>query len=188
MADHYNGRAGVKITGPDLESLHKAMKSLADQEVLVGIPEDKTERDGEEITNATIGYINEFGMPEHNIPARGWLVPGIRKNVDKLGKLMFQLGKRVRPGFTPEQVNQGLNIVGIAAVNGIRAGIQDGIPPPLADATIEARAARGRKGAIQEIANRAAGSQPSTELAKPLIDTGLFLKAITYVVVRRRKG
>ena len=188
MSESYDGHSGVQMRGPDMEAIRKAIQALADQEILVGIPEDKTAREGEEITNATIGYINEFGMPEKNIPARGWLIPGVRKNVDRITELMFKLGKRAKVGLTPEQVNKGLNIVGIEAVSGIRKGIQEGIPPPLADATAEARAARGRKGAAQELANRVAGEQPSLDLAKPLIDTGLFLKALSYVVVRRRKG
>lgn len=53
---------------------------------------------------------------------------------------------------------------------------------PLADSTVEARARRGRKGAKAELARRAAGESPGTELVKPLIDTGQYRRAITHVV------
>lgn len=53
---------------------------------------------------------------------------------------------------------------------------------PLADSTVEARARRGRKGATLELARRAAGESPGTDLAKPLIDTGQYRRAITHVV------
>lgn len=53
---------------------------------------------------------------------------------------------------------------------------------PLADSTVEARARRGRKGAKAELARRAAGELPGTDLVKPLIDTGQYRRAITHVV------
>ncbi len=53
---------------------------------------------------------------------------------------------------------------------------------PLADSTVEARARRGRKGAKAELARRAAGESPGTDLVKPLIDTGQYRRAITHVV------
>ncbi|HCN2843789.1 TPA: hypothetical protein N6R16_004997, partial [Escherichia coli] len=48
--------------------------------------------------------------------------------------------------------------------------------------TVEARARRGRKGATLELARRVAGESPGTDLAKPLIDTGQYRRAITHVV------
>ncbi len=56
---------------------------------------------------------------------------------------------------------------------------------PLADSTLAARARRGHKGAAQELENRKAGLAPDNANARPLIDTGIYRRAITYVVRKK---
>ncbi|MXC79275.1 hypothetical protein FQZ92_28365, partial [Escherichia coli] len=73
-----------------------------------------------------------------------------------------------------------LNRAGTLAVNGVRRYMTITGFTPLADSTVEARARRGRKGATLELARRAAGESPGTDLAKPLIDTGQYRRAITH--------
>ncbi|MBX4298880.1 hypothetical protein K4H04_24285, partial [Mycobacterium tuberculosis] len=63
----------------------------------------------------------------------------------------------------------------------MRAKITEGPFVPLAAATLRARARRGRSGAAKELASRAAGNAPDNSNAKPLIDTGQYRQAITYV-------
>ncbi|ELT9943556.1 hypothetical protein QNZ28_005162, partial [Escherichia coli] len=77
---------------------------------------------------------------------------------------------------------RALNRAGTLAANGVRRYMTITGFTPLADSTVEARARRGRKGATLELARRAAGESPGTELAKPLIDTGQYRRAITHVV------
>src|SRR5689334_15535718 len=57
----------------------EALRQLVGEEVLVGIPDSKTNRTSGQITNAALGYIHEFGSPAANIPARPFLVPGVSK-------------------------------------------------------------------------------------------------------------
>jgi len=77
-------------------------------------------------------------------------------------------------------------MAGLAAQSSVRALISSGIGPALSEATLRNRARRGRKGAKEELASRAAGQQPSTELAKPLIDTAQYRNSITYVLRKRK--
>lgn len=77
---------------------------------------------------------------------------------------------------------RALNRAGTLAANGVRRYMTITGFTPLADSTVEARARRGRKGAKAELARRAAGESPGTDLVKPLIDTGQYRRAITHVV------
>jgi hypothetical protein len=83
-------------------------------------------------------------------------------------------------------VDKGLHKVGLRVATSIKKKINEGVPPPLSEYTLRERARRGRKGAKQELANRASGMAPSTQLAKPLIDTGELRNSITYVIRSRK--
>lgn len=181
----------IKASGMDERKLHEAIKALASRQLLVGIPQSAATRDdGEPITNATIGYISEFGSPAANIPARPWLFPGIRMNQEKLVGGMFQTAKLAFSGrASGMQIEKALNVVGIEAVSGIRKRIADGLDPPLANYTLYKRATRGDEGSAWELSWRQAGTDAANgQLAKPLIDTGNFIKSISYVVVNRKAG
>lgn len=156
---------GKVITKDHLEDVLKSINSLVKEQTLVGIPADHAARheEGEPINNAAIGYIEEFGSPANNIPARPSLIPGVEAAKPEIIK---QLRKGV-DGALEGRLDAGekaLHRAGIVAVNSVRAKINEGIPPPLAPATIAARKRRGRTG------------------TKPLIDTGQFRNAITYVL------
>lgn len=186
--------SGVKITkGRAADELVKTLDQLASMEVLVGFPEETTERkEGDEpsgLTNAALGYIHDNGAPEANIPARPFMVPGIKRAGPKLAELAKRMGKQALNATTANVVaiEQGYHAMGLVAQAAIRATINEGVDPPLADATLRARAAKGRKGAKQELVNRAAGLPASTSLAKPLVDTGQLRNAVNYVVRNRKK-
>ena len=180
-------KSGLTITKDEADKLLKAVQTLTRQEVLVGVPDATAGRKGDDepISNAAIGYINEFGSPEQNIPARPFLIPGVRDAAPKFIKRLHDAAKAAVAGKN-DTVQANLMAAGLVAQNAVRAKISAGPFVPLADATVAARARRGRKGAIAEMASRAAGNAPGTELARPLIDTGQLRRAITYVT--RMKG
>lgn len=178
----------IQVKGIELEDLQRSLKVLTQQRILVGIPQDKANRDdGEPITNAAIGYISEFGSPANNIPARPWLFPGIRMQAPVLTQMLGSIAANVLNGrYGPVQVEKGFNAVGIQAVSGIRKRIADGLEPPLSPVTLWKRASRGDEGAMWELSWRMAGTDAANgQLAKPLIDTGNFIKSISYVVSGR---
>lgn len=192
MASFFS-KSGAKVTRDGMADLKRALKALSRREVLVGVPEDKTIRDdGAVLTNAGIAYIQDNGAPEDNIPARPFMRPGIDAARDKLIRQLAATAKAVlNRGANPDD---GLTAVGLTAVSSIKMQIKAGIPPPLADATVAARANRKggprggtRRGAQWEMAWRAAGAPPGLELAKPLIDTANMIGAISYVLRDRSK-
>lgn len=176
-----------------LQELSEALHVLADVEVLVGVPEETTDirnEDGQEyITNAALAYIHDNGEPSANIPARPFMIPGIVKVQDKLA---LQLRKGATAAFNgggTEGVERMMHMVGLTAQASIQKTIQEGIPPPLADSTLRARARKrkGRVGPGLELLSRSMGEAPSMDFVTPLIDTSDMLKSITYAIRSRKK-
>lgn len=198
MNKTFRNGSGVRInkpSGTSLEALSHALSLVADVEVLVGFPEDTATRadddDGEvsDITNAALAYIHDNGAPEQNIPARPFMTPALEGAApaltDKLGQVLRSV---VRSGGDPGRIEMGMHQVGLIAKLAIQNKISEGIPPPLADSTLQARARRGRKGAALELKLRRKGLvAPSTVLAKTLVDTGEMRKAANYVIRSRKK-
>lgn len=186
----FKGGNGLRVKFDGMPALKAALDILARDEVLVGFPEDTTDRPPDPtagpdpITNATLGYIHDNGAPEANIPARPFMIPGIENANAKNTEILAKTAQYVLAG-QPNKVAEGYQRVGLGTVDSIQKVIIAGIPPALADYTVRKRAAKGRKGAQAELNRRAAGYGPSLMLAKPLVDTGEMLKSINYVVRNR---
>jgi len=174
-----------------MKQLVEALDVLVQKEVLVGFPAEtstRKETEGDEgLNNPTIAYIHDNGAPEQNIPQREFMRPAINEVLSTVTRKMLGLAKKVAAGGGPDAVEQGYQAIGLTVQRAIRAKINEGIPPPLSDRTVAARAAKGRKGAMWEQAWRAAGAPPSLELAKPLVDTAQLRNAVNYVVRDRKK-
>ena len=169
------------------------VRRLLRQRLLVGIPADGAEREpepGEKTppNNATIGYVMEFGDDEKHIPARPHLVPGIRS---VQSEIIDGLRKAGEDAFDRDfsQVQARFAKVGVIAVAAVQVKITDGTFAPLSERTIEARARRGRKGAKQYLKLLGQGTPRDVlenlgdqALVKPLIDTGQYRRAMTYVL------
>ena len=197
MAGYSKKGAGVAIRVPrdaqGLDALSATLKILANVEVLVGVPEETTDvrnEDGVEyITNAALAYIHDNGAPEANVPARPFMKPGIEAVQAKLTR---QLRRAAGVAFNTRDasmVERELHMVGLTAQSSIQRTIQEGIPPPLADATLRARARKrkGRVGPGLELLSRKMGEAPSMDFVTPLIDTGDLLKSITYAIRQRKR-
>jgi hypothetical protein len=185
---------GVKITRQNLSEVLAAVTALAGSEVLVGFPEDSTDRDatpGDDpekrgITNAALGYIHDNGAPEANIPARPFMLPGMKDAEKQVEAYLGGAMKAAMRGNVVAAEGQ-MQAAGMAAKLAIQRKINEGIPPPLSERTLRARARKGRKGAILELERREKGYDPLTVLAKPLIDTGQMRNAVNYVIRARKK-
>ena len=155
-----------------MPGFQKAIQALLKQEVLIGIPADSPAREPEPgepsaPSNALVGYIQEFGSPERNIPARPFLVPGVEAIKDKAVARLKKAGEDALKG-DPSKVDQALHAVGLMGQASVQAKITDGPFAPLAPRTLAQRRARGRTG------------------DRPLIDTGQLRRSVTYVI--RTKG
>jgi hypothetical protein len=146
------------------------LRTLARSEVLVGIPGKTASRDDPgAMNNPTLGYIHEFGSPAAGIPRRPFLTPGVEA-IRARTVAEFRGAALAALKGDANAAERTLNRVGLIAQNSVRATLTAGEGwPPLAEATLAAREARGRTG------------------TRPLIDTGQLRASITYVVERRGK-
>lgn len=152
------------------DELLKVIKKFRRDVVLVGIPEQDTNREqepGEEpthMTNAALLFQNQFGSPALNIPARPVVTIGLRNAQKDIADLFKQaMLSAFKTGISALPVYY--NRAGIVASTAIKKAInaQEGIAEP-SEATLATRRAEGFKG------------------TKALIVTGQMRNAITYVV------
>lgn len=182
---------------PAEAELRQGLLLLADLEVLVGVPDENADvgREVGEPNNATLALIHDQGAPEANIPARPFMRPGIEAQRAKIEEKLSQTLKAVIvKGGGTQACEIGLAQTGIIAAVSIQNTINDGIPPPLSDYTLQQRMRKNRKGgggarkgAAMELDRRWDGQIPSTEFAKPLVDTGAMRNSITYAIRSRKK-
>lgn len=182
----------LKVKVDNVDAVMRSITALTKQRVLIGIPATNAGRKEGPIDNASIGYVHEFGSPKQNIPPRPFLVPGVRDSHQRvIGNLRRALV--LSCARLPDQAEKQLHIAGMAAASSVKMKMRQGPFIPLSDVTLWARVNRNttkgyagsRKGAALELAARAQGAAPSTDFAKPLIDTAQLLKAVTYVIRRK---
>lgn len=155
----------LTITGDFTEEFNKIVKSFKKDAVLVGIPQEETQRTNDQmINNATLLAINNFGSPLNNIPPRPVMSIGIRSAQPEISE-QFKLAAQKSFAEGIDALGTYYNRAGIIASNAIKKAInsQERIEPP-ADSTLASRKSAGFTG------------------TKALIVTGQMRNAITYVV------
>lgn len=154
-------QSGMQMITDALPDLLRRLASVAQRDVLVGVPAGEGRDDGP--TNAEIGYQNEFGSPANNIPARPHLLPGVAAVQGKVVAKLAQAADAAATG-RPSDAERHLHAAGLLAQNSVRRTLTTTAYRPLSERTLAERRARGRTG------------------TKPLIDTGQYRRAITYIV------
>lgn len=163
---------GLNVTKDRTAELNEIMAALVKKEVLVGIPEEKSQRTGP-FNNAEIGYIQETGSPSQNIPARPHLVPGVAKAMRDIQPIFKETADKVISGEPAYNIDIALNRAGLIAVNAVKQMITNVLKPKLSDVTIYHRQHRT--------------FPPPNMDTKPLYDTGDYFNHITYVIRDRKK-
>lgn len=150
----------------ELKDKFREMRHLETYAVYVGIPSAYTKREDGRITNAEIGYINEFGSPKQHIPPRPFLNPAIRECTPQCAQLL-----KPDPRFPldPSKLDKCGLYASAQVKNYIRS--QKGMVP-LSPKTIAARKRRR--------VSRKAGT-------KALIDTANLLQSINYTTEREKE-
>lgn len=141
-----------------LKEVMKRSKQLNHLQLVVGIPSDENSREeSTSITNAELGVIHEFGVPEKGIPERSFMRSTASEEADNLGRLAkIQIAECLK-GET--STHDAFATVGAYLQGKIVEKITDG------DFELNTEATVKRK-----------------KSSKPLIDTGQLRGAITYEV------
>lgn len=177
---------GAHILRDGSKKLAASMTSLLKQDVLVGIPQDgKDKKEGEPpigdnareaeapnepapaITNAVIGYLNEYGAPEMNIPPRPFLLPGVKNAQANITKRMEKAAKAGLDGDQAGVIRE-MNKAGLDAQSAVRMKIKQGPFQELAAPTL---AARRRRGHASE---------------KPLQESGQLRNAVVFIIRNKK--
>lgn len=178
--------ANLKVTLDKTAEIEKALKALSNTSVLVGIPSDDERQPGElgsetrvqsAIGNAALAYIHENGSPAQNIPARPFFQPGVNESKDRWASYLEQAGAKAFEG-NATAMDRALHAAGMTAVAAVKNRIAAGIPPPLAQSTVDARRKRSKGSSYRRKAATAADTTP-------LIDTGQMINSITYVIRKK---
>jgi inorganic triphosphatase YgiF len=94
------------------------------------------------ISKAQIGYILDQGSPANNIPARHFLVPGIRDVQEQCADKLGAAAKAALDG-NESGAMRALTHAGLIAETSVKAKINSNIQPSLAESTLDKRRARG---------------------------------------------
>lgn len=157
----------LTVTSDFTEEFNDIVKRFRQDEVLVGIPEEKTERkDGDPINNATLLAICNFGSPVNNIPPWPVMAIGIANAQEEITE---EFRKAAVGALTDglSALSPAYNRAGLIASTAIKKAInaQEDVPEGKpSQATLTIRKWRGFKG------------------TKYWIVTGQMRNAITYVV------
>jgi hypothetical protein len=185
---------GLHITKDRVPALIASVRDLANLRTMVGVPDANADkgRQGDDLNNAQIAKLHDQGEPAGNIPARPFMVPGMKAADAAIQGWTRKAGEAALDGDMT-RVMRAMNAAGMVAASSIQRVITAGIPPPLAPSTVKKRIARRaspawrRKRKAEVAANVAAGVAPGAGIFTPLIDTGSLRAAITSVV-RKLKG
>ncbi len=190
-------KAKFRITINRLPEIVRAVRTLAEERVYVGIPGDTPpRRSGEHpsawnpITNVDLGFIHEFGAPGANIPARPHLIPATKGIQAGVVSLLHEAGRKTLMGDATA-ARKGLVAVGTLGRDAVKEKIKTGPFKELKPATIKARLRRRRKWSLRKRKAMYLAYQMESDpmgdnsYGKPLIDTAQYLNAFTYVI---RKG
>lgn len=156
-----------KIT-PQGENFYKAIKDLDKNKKVgkVGWFKGAKYADGTQV--AYVATIQEYGVPEKNIPPRPTMRPTVSAKQNEWKNISEQLIKGILDnGGSIEKV---LDAIGQRAAGDIRETIRTLQSPPLKQSTIDARL------------SKKADKTTLGLLSKPLIDSKILLNSLTSVV------
>lgn len=186
----------VKVTVDKLASIVASISKLATKDVLVGIPDSKTDRtgEGEQPTNATLGYIHEYGSDAQGIPPRPFLNTGVEKSLPDVMPILRKAALASLDG-SDSGVERQLNNAGLKAQNHVRNEIATADYAPLKPSTIANRWRNRQTKTLRESEKnyldlvKTMGMYPEDAQAltgiRPLDDTGQLRRSISYVIRKK---
>ena len=154
-----------------LKEVMKRAEQLNRIQLVVGIPSDENSReDSGEITNAELGVIHEFGVPERGIPERSFMRSTASEESENLGNLTKVVVSECLSG----------QITPIKAFSEIGVYLKGKIVDKITDGEFQPNTAETTRRKLATVKDKKKRRAPDAN--KPLIDTGQLMGAITYEV------
>lgn len=194
----------VKQTADMAGAIRRAVESLTEKDVYIGVPAEDTERGdiknkshgsngraGGGINNAELSYIHEFGAPGAGIPARPHLIPGMEKIIPDAVTELREAATQAMKG-NEKAVEKALINIGQMGVSSVQAMFQNNDWPPLSASTLDYHPLRkddqGNVLVNKKGVARRGKSRRDRGKVNPLIDTGQLMKSHTFVIRKRQGG
>lgn len=173
------------IQAKESKDIYNKLKSLRKIEILVGIPEQKTNRIEQKVTNAYLLALHTKGSPLTGLPARPVIEPALtaQGNSDRIVQDLRKIAELVLNNQLTE-AKRHMAITGQDAVNMIRDWFEDPRNgwEPIKPETVAAKLRKTKKSLKkrqQLVEDYIAGEEG---INQALVDTGQMKKAITYIL------
>lgn len=158
------------------KKIYEALKELERLQVLVGVPEDKSSRDGDPITNAELLYVHTNGSPVNGIPSRPVIEPAIKDSKEEIYKYIKEASQKALAGDI-EGMRNSYDKAGLKGENAARDWFTN---PKNNWKDVKQETINHRK---KKMSKKQLESAIGNENAhRPLIDTSELRKSITHVV------
>lgn len=181
----------VKQTADMAGAIRKAVESLTEKDVYIGVPAEKAGDLKGGITNAELSYIHEFGAPAAGIPARPHLLPGVEDIIPEAAEELKAAARAALDGKAGA-VDAALTNIGRLGQNAVRAKFQDNDWPPLKASTLDAKPLKkdDQGTVLKDKKGNALRGKSRREKGRinPLLDTGQLMKSHTFVIRKRQGG
>lgn len=156
----------MKITNKTGINLDAVLKSIENKVGKVGFFEGSIYDDGTPV--AYVASIQEFGVPEKNIPSRSFMRTTVSEQSKTWSNIAQQGSRQVLNGKL--QATDLMEMIAAKAAGDMRKKITQITTPALKQSTINNRL------------RRKADKSTVGSLTKPLVDSGLMLQSLTHVV------
>lgn len=158
----------IEVTKDGFKQMMNGLDWIENSGVYVGVPEDESSREDEDITNAELLFIHTNGSLINNVPARPVIEPALREDSERLSSMLgkaFVYALQGKFEFASEQLKK----TGMRGQKVARAWFTNPKNnwPPNAPSVVRAKLKKG-------------STNP-----RPLIDTGELVRSITYVIYER---
>ena len=78
----------IEVTKDGFKQMMEGLDWIEKSGVYIGIPEDESSREDEDITNAELLFIHTNGSPINNVPARPVIEPALREDSERLSSML----------------------------------------------------------------------------------------------------
>jgi hypothetical protein len=186
-----SGNVSVSVSNDRTKELLESLRALTRIDVLVGVPEENSSREGGKATNAELAYIHTEGSPLNKIPPRPFLQPAI-EDPENQEMISVELRKAVEAavGGKLDDMSKYLVRAGMQGQNAVRDWFTN--PKnnwaPNTPGTILTKL-RKDKSSIAQAAVRHVDEGGSLSdisglegMTRPMVDTGALRKSIVYVI------
>lgn len=186
-----NGDVGISSSGDGLNDILESFKSLSNVDVLVGIPEEESSREGGKVTNAELAFIHANGSPLKGIPARPFVEPAI-EDPENQEMIAVELRKAAESALDGNIEAMGRSLIG-AGMQGQNV-VRDWFTnpkngwPPNSPSTVLAKLRKTNTPIARDIVRRVDEGGSLSDISglegmtNPLIDTDQLRKSVTFVV------